>query len=287
MYRTAWWFWVALLLRVSGHKVVYDCHENLPVQVLQKDWIPRRLRRAMVPAVWAAEWLGSRLTSGVIVARDAILKRFPKDRTVLVRNFPTKSAMQQLQGGVPVESRPNVVIYAGVLSRVRGISELVRAFESPQLVDAELFLVGEFNDQGFKNEILGSLPRNVHWFGQRSYDEVLKLYKSAKVGALLLYPTPSHRYSLPVKLFEYLGAGLPVVASSFPEFSDLVEGCGIQVDPQDVSQVTNALQKILLAGAEELSRMSAIARNRVQERLRWEPEGRRLVTFCSALIAEP
>ena len=71
-------FGVGLVLRLLGKKVVYDCHENLPAQVLQKGWIPRPLRRLASAAAWAMEWFGSRLLSGVAVARDAVLPRFPK-----------------------------------------------------------------------------------------------------------------------------------------------------------------------------------------------------------------
>lgn len=279
-------FWVALLLSFSRHKVVYDCHENLPSQVLQKDWIPGFLRRVLAPMVWVGEWLASRLISGVIVARDAVQPRFPPSRTVLVRNFPTASTLQKLGTGAPVESRQNVVIYAGLLSANRGIRELIAAFSSPGLANAELVLAGEFSDPRFQSETLDSLPFNVRWVGQRSYADVLTLYKRAKVGALLLYPTPSHRYSLPVKLYEYLGAGLPVIASDFPEFADVVEGCGLQVDPLNVDQVRRKLQELLSMPPSQIAGMSTIARNRVLSSLTWEPEGVRLKSFCTRLLRE-
>lgn len=277
-------FWVAVLLVWSGRKVVYDCHENLPAQLLQKDWIPGPIRRALVPLVWGGEWLLSRLVSGVIVARDAVQPRFPSARTVLVRNFPTAGALQSLSGGSPLELRRNIVIYAGVLSEIRGIRELVRAFDGPELAKAELFLVGEFDDEKLKDEILRSMAPNVRWLGRKSYGEVLQLYRSAKIGTLLLYPTPSHRHSLPVKLFEYLGAGLPVIASNLPEFADVIGECGALVNPLDVTQIRNTLKSILDLEPDKLAALSIVARNRVLTSFTWEPEGRRLLSFCSALL---
>ncbi len=173
-----------------------------------------------------------------------------------------------------------------MLSRLRGIGELVRAFDGPERSDAELVLVGEFEEPQFKSEILSWLPSNAQWVGQKPYGEVMQYYRAAKIGALLLHPTPSHRHSLPVKLFEYLGAGLIVVASDFPEFTDLVEGCGEQVDPTNVNQVRSTLRRFLSLTPSEQARMSNVARDRVMTSYTWEPEGQRLMSFCSRLLGE-
>jgi lipopolysaccharide/colanic/teichoic acid biosynthesis glycosyltransferase/glycosyltransferase involved in cell wall biosynthesis len=277
-------FWMAILVSLFGKKVVYDCHENLPAQVLQKVWIPRFMRRVLVPVVWFAEWLASRCIAGVVLAREAIQSRFPKRRTVVVRNYPTANVLQQMAEGEPLETRDDLVVYAGALSRVRGINELVRAFDGSELSDAKLVLVGEFEDPEFRSEILASLPSNVEWVGQKPYREVLQYYRSAKIGALLLYPTPSHRHSLPVKLFEYLGAGLIVVASDLPEFRELLEGCGEQVDPTNVDQIRSAIRRLLSQAPSDLAIMSKVARDRVMTSYTWEAEGQRLASFCSKLL---
>ena len=278
-------FGVALILSLLRNKVVYDCHENLPASMLQKDWLPRWARGLLVPAVWLVEWLCSRLISGVIVARDELMSRFPKRRTVLVRNFPRASALAVLGQGAPIQWRRNVVIYTGGLSPIRGIRELVQAFKTLETPEAELWLVGKFEAQQFEKEILASLPTNGKWLGWKEHTEVLKLYQFAKVGMLLLYPTPNHRYSLPVKLFEYLGAGLPVIASNFPELADLMGGCGYQVDPYDVEQIRDAMQRLLSEPSPTVE-MSRLARKRVLTSMSWEPEGHRLIDFCSRLVSQ-
>jgi len=270
---------VALILRTLGKEVLYDAHENLPAQILQKDWLPRVLRWALVPIAACIEYVAAWLLSGVIAAVPAIQKRFPSSRTELVRNFPTKIALATLQGGLPVTERANVVIYTGGLSRVRGIHQLVDAFRG--LDNAELWLVGNFDDDEFQRQILSSLPSNVLWLGWRPHPEVLKLYSLAKLGAILLHPTRNHRCALPVKLFEYMGAGLPLIASDFPEYTDLVQGCGVQVNPFNVEEVRNTVCT-LLADNDWLREMSAQARQRVLTSFSWEPEGQRLVRFCES-----
>jgi glycosyltransferase involved in cell wall biosynthesis len=272
-------FGVGLILRLLGRHVIYDCHENLDLQVLQKTWIPEWARKSTAATVRITEWLLSRLLSGVIAASPSILCRFPRNRTILVRNFPTTEAMERLAGGVSVDRRADIVIYAGGLSRIRGIKELVEAFRDPQLTNAELWLVGAFDDKNFREEILNSLPPNAKWLGWREHTEVLKLYPQAKAGAVLLYPTPSHRGALPVKLFEYFAAGLPVVASNYPEMISLVGDCGLCVDPKNVKEVRAALVT-LFSDPRKTGEMSALARARALDSMSWSREGERLTSLC-------
>ena len=273
---------IALIMRMLGKKVVYDAHENLPAQVRQKNWIPQPVRWALVPAVAALEWIASHALSGIIAAVPAIQARFPARKTVLVRNFPTREALETLAEGPPISDRADVVIYTGGLSQIRGIHELVEAFRG--LCGAELWLVGEFDDPTFRDEVISNLPTNVKWLGWRPHLEVLELYRNAKLGAVLLHSTPNHRCALPVKLFEYLGAGLPVIVSNFPEYEALVHGCGLLVDPMNVVEIRKAI-KNLTSDESTLRRMSLEARRRATADFSWESEGIRLVKFCSRLIA--
>jgi glycosyltransferase involved in cell wall biosynthesis len=274
-------FGVGLVLRILGKKVIYDCHENLPAQVLQKAWIPRLLRRPASAAAWALEWFGSRLLSGVAVARDAVLPRFPKNRRIAIRNFPTEQGLKSAEG-LPLNLRKNNVIYAGGIGRVRGIAELVEAFRHIRPDEAELWLIGICYDKAFQEEVLKDLPPNIKWLGWMEHPQVLALYPSVKIGINLLYPTPSHRDSQPIKLYEYLAAGIPVIASNFPEFSELLEGCGVLVDPMDPAQIERAIRD-LLSDQTRLCEMSKIGRERVLSSYSWKGEGTRLVKFCNKL----
>jgi glycosyltransferase involved in cell wall biosynthesis len=275
---------IALLLRLTGRNVVYDAHENLPAQLLQKDWIHPILRRALRPVLATAEWLASRVLNGVIAAVPAIRSRFSPSRTVLVRNFPTRAALAALQSGPALSRRANIVIYTGGLSRLRGTRELVEAMRG--IETAKLWLVGQFDDPEFQRTILDTLPDNTVWLGWKPHLEVLEMYRMAKLGVVVLHPTPNHRCALPVKLFEYLGAGLPVIASNFPEYAELVQGCGVQVDPLNVEEIRNSIRH-LLADPALLQEMSARARQHVNANFSWQQEGARLVEFCARHMSPP
>jgi glycosyltransferase involved in cell wall biosynthesis len=275
-------FWVAPILLARGKRVVFDCHENLPAQVLQKPWIPKPLGWVLVPALVFGLWLGSRILTGVIAVSEVVVRLSPRHRTIVIRNFPDREAMEVSCQGKPPHLRRNIVIYAGGMFRVRGIRELVEAFRGLEY-EAELWLAGEFEEEQFRDQILNSLPANVVWHGWKEHPELLKLYQQSKIGAAVLYPTKSHRHSTPTKMFEYLGSGLPVVASNFPEWAELLDGCGVQVDPFDVTQIRDAIRR-LVANNSTVASMSAVARERIERHFSWESEGQKLVEYCSRFV---
>jgi glycosyltransferase involved in cell wall biosynthesis len=274
-------FGVGLVLRLLGRSVVYDCHENTPMTILQKEWIPLPLRWFTMPVVAAVEWLGSRLLTGVVTVNETLQRRFPRTRTIVVRNLPPAALLDTITQAPPLYSRANAVVYAGKLSRIRGIGELVEAFRG---IDSgtELWLLGDFSERAFRQEILSTLPANVKWFGEREWADVLGFYHRAKAGVVLLYPTPNHRNAMPIKLFEYLGAGLPVIASDMPHFAELLQGCGVQVNPKDVAQIRTTITT-LLSDEAGMAKMSRVGRERVMQYFRWEDDGRKLVDFYTKI----
>lgn len=65
----------------------------------------------------------------------------------------------------------------------------------------------------------------------------------ATVGFILFYKVPNHMVSSPNKLFEYMAAGMAVIASDIPMWKEIIEKyeCGICVDPQNVEQICDAI----------------------------------------------
>ena len=62
-----------------------------------------------------------------------------------------------------------------------------------------------------------------------------------------LLPTPNHILSQPIKLFEYMSSGLPVLGSHFELWKEIIEGgnCGRTVDPEDIQAVARTLESML------------------------------------------
>ena len=218
----------ALRLKQAGIKVVYDVHEDVPRQILAKHWIPGAARPWVSGGFERVEdWAVERFDA-VVAATPHIRERFaPRAlRCVDVCNYPILDEFLQ---ETDWNARRNEVCYLGGISRIRGIGPVVDAL--PQ-TGARLNLAGPWSEPALRDE----LARREGWarvneLGVLGRDGVADVLARSKAGLVTLFPTPNYVDALPIKLFEYMAAGLPVVASDFPLWRAIVEdaGCGLLV----------------------------------------------------------
>lgn len=271
----------ALKLKKQGIRVVYDVHEDLPRQILAKYWIPGVLRPVCSRGFEALENRAARRFDAVVTSTPHIRERFAplNARTIDVCNYPI---LEELVRDTPWDSRRNEVCYLGGISRIRGIGPIVEAL--PQ-VAARLNLAGLWSEAGLRAE-LEARPgwSRVNDLGVLDRHGVGDVLARSKVGLVTLFPTPNYVDALPIKLFEYMAAGMPVVASDFPLWRGIVEdaGCGVLVDPQDPDAIAAAINR-LLADDEQAAAMGASGRRAVMAKYSWTVEGDKLVALYRTL----
>ncbi len=223
--------------------LVYDAHEDLPKDILDKYWIPKRTRRVVSRIAGAVERWGTGRCDLVITATDSIGQRLAMSSKFcrVVHNYPLSLSPEPPDH----TARPVRAIFAGGTSRKRGIMELIDAM---RLVtsDLELHLVGGFLNDAFESELRAACPANVIIHGEVPFSEVAGHLSKAHIGVLTFLPVPNHVEALPNKLFEYMRAGLAVLASDFPLWRPLVVdiGCGVTVDPEQPAAIARALESL-------------------------------------------
>src|SRR5882762_9091982 len=279
---------LGLLLAAHGKIVVYDIHEDAPADILHKDYIPRRLRRPVMWSVQKLEDAACRRFSGLIAATSTIAKRFHSinPNTVVVHNFPMLDEIAPNEG-LPWNERPPAVAYIGSISERRGIREMLQALAllssgSP----AQLMLAGPFSPNGLLTG-LERLPgwARVQYLGVLDRPSVANLLCRVRLGLLLLQPEPNFVNARPIKLFEYMAAGIPVIASAFPLWRQIIgeAGCGLLVDPQDPQAIARAIEYLLSHDA-EAEAMGRRGRKAACELYNWNSEERVLLKFYSELL---
>lgn len=126
----------------------------------------------------------------------------------------------------------------------------------------------------------------VRFIGRISRAEVNELYASARAGIVIYQPAENHYEAQPVKMFEYMAAGLPVIASNFPLWKRIIEetGCGICVDPQNRQAVRKACLDLLNdpVKGQEMGRLGRFA---VVDRFCWMSEEKKLLELYADLSA--
>jgi glycosyltransferase involved in cell wall biosynthesis len=271
----------ALRLARQGRRLIYDAHEDLPKQILAKTWVPPVLRR---PASWTAghaELVAASRLAAVIGSVPPIVERFRghAPRVALVANFPR---LDEIAPG-PFAERERVACYVGDLSRLRGLVELVDAMEH---VDGELELAGRF-DSGFAPRELETRPgwARVRYHGRVGRAEVAALLRRAGVGVLPLRSSPNHAISWPVKLFEYMAAGLPVVATDVEPWNAIIarHRCGLCVPVDDPRALAAAITRVLDDPAEARA-MGVRARAAAGEYYSWESQAEVLLGLYEELL---
>jgi len=281
---------VGLLLRMFGKKVIYDVHEDVPLQILSKSWIPSFLRPVLSWLVRTIEGLVGRWFSAVITVTQPISERFIENgcRTVLVQNFPLLEEFPNLRPDVDDTSEENepFVVYVGGISVARGIREMVEAIEHVNnCLGIKLVLAGKFEDARLESEIQ-SMPgwKKVRFVGWVDRTRLPILLSKGIAGLVIFYPEPNHVSAQPNKLFEYMSAGIPVVASNFPLWKDIVErhNCGILVDPLKPEEIARAIT-YLAENSAEARKMGENGRRAIEQYYNWEREAQKLLELYDEL----
>ena len=273
---------VGLMLKAGGHRVVYDVHENFRKQVLTKQWVHPLLRRALGWCVGLLETAGGRVFDGVITATRSIGENFPKESTVVVQNFPIAEELASIERGPASQDGPVEIAYVGGITRQRGICELVKSMELiPRSMNVRLALAGEIRPSSLEHELREQKGfERVDYHGWCSRAQVAKLLGRARLGLVTFLPAPNHVNAQPNKLFEYMSAGIPVVASHFPLWREIIEGVGsgLLVDPEDPQAIANAIEW-LVEHPQEAEAMGRRGQAAVHERFNWEQESASLLAF--------
>jgi glycosyltransferase involved in cell wall biosynthesis len=277
---------IGLALKLMGKTVIYDVHESYRDTLLSKQWLPRFARYGASKAVAGLEFMVGRTCDAVVAATPRIAELFPAGKTWAVRNFPDLHAFSvHADPKAQPSDRPNDVAYAGAISLTRGAREMVDAIALiPDELHARLVIAGPFPPA--LQEELKLLPgwsRTV-LLGAMPHEQVIGVLQGCRVGLCVLHATPNHLEALPIKMFEYMASGIPVIASNFPNWHDIVDSseCGVLVDPISPQQIAEAITG-MLRNPDEAARMGRNGQRAVFERFNWQAEAAVLVKIYDSL----
>lgn len=270
-----------LLLRLTGAQVVYDTHEHLAEDILAKHYLPAALRTPVSIVAGRAEVLAARGMSAVVAATPHIMGRFPvrSVRRAGVYNYPRAEEMASRGSWV---QRNIQACYVGGISINRGIRELAAA---AALCRTPIEIAGPLWD-GLTLEAAARLPgwARMNYRGVIARTEVGEVMARSRVGIVTFLPAVSHIKALPNKLFEYMSAGIPVVASDFPLWREIVEatGSGLCVNPADPAAIAAAIDRL----AEDAKFGEACGRNGAQAvagEYNWSAQAQKLLELYQQL----
>jgi glycosyltransferase involved in cell wall biosynthesis len=281
-----------LLKLLTGKPVVYDVHENYPEDILTKEWIPALLRRPISALFRLFEDGAARWMDGVVVVNDHLAERFAgKSRVASVFNYSRlqSSPAGEDRGEEARTQETPYFVYAGRISDDRGLHECAQALSRLEESDVELLCagrIGHIAEEGLRELLEGQRPESrFKYLGLLPYEAIPPLLQDAVAGLLCFRPTPNNVLGTPNKLFEYMSAGLPVIASDFPFIHAVVTeaDCGLLVQAEDVEEIAAAMER-LLRERDQAVRWGRNGLRAVEERYNWQREEKKLLSLYGDLL---
>ena len=118
-------------------------------------------------------------------------------------------------------------------------------------------------------------------------NQVVDLLKNASVGLVPHLPYGNNLSAWPVKMFEFMASGLPLVYSDLPSHREIVgdRSVGIAVDPTNPETIANAIEFLVLH-PDSAKRMGENARMAIKQRLNWESESKKLLSLYEEILSD-
>ncbi|MCK5562510.1 MAG: glycosyltransferase family 4 protein [Thermoplasmata archaeon] len=229
--------------------------------------------RQRVISTWGGD--GEKIS---VVPNGADIDKFKPDREPL-----------GLRQDLGLDEDSKVVTFVGALGPWHGVNYLVEA--APLILkkvpDAHLWLVGgaqEYDSMYLRDLITNlKIKDHVHIIGSRPSEQIPRILVESDVG-VAPYPQFDMGFS-PLKIFEYMAAGVPIVCSDLPSLREILTDnqTGILVESENIEALAAAITEVL-KNPKLSQRLVVNARRAVEERYSWEAVTEKLITLYDKLI---
>lgn len=239
---------IAIFFKIFFRKrIIFDIHEDYGKTILDRDWLKYNFFRKIVSKSYIfIEKISTKLFDGNIIVLEKWKDKYKN--TVSVKNYPIIDEKEEI---LNYDKREDRIVYVGSLGSKRGIVEMLKSFElvSKQKENIIFDIFGGWDDEPeIKEESMKIINnnKNIILHGYKPLPETKNIIKKAKMG-FCLYTMQQYEENIPVKMYEYISYGTPVVCTNFKSWEEDInkEGWGIPANPNDSEYVANAILKII------------------------------------------
>ncbi len=274
-----------LVSKLKGIKLVYDSHEIFcEVPELQANPSKKKLWERL------EKWIVPKLNYSITVNQSIAnyFKEKYKVPFIYVRNIPNyiKPDHLKTRSGLELPTDKKIIILQGAgINMQRGAEELVESMQ--YLSENYLLLIigsGDVIGQLKENVQHLSLQNKVKFIGKISAAELRHYTMNADLGVTIDKDTNlNYHFSLPNKVFDYMHAGIPVLATRLPEIEHLVNEfhIGTFIENHDPKHIASQVDRFLNSKNYELCKSNT---HKAAQQNNWETEKQKLVTLFHEMV---
>ncbi len=278
-----------LKLKKKGKKVIFDSHEDFPRHVLEKEWIPKIIRKSL-------SYIADKYINYVVKKFDATITVSPhivdhlkkySNHVFTITNYPIIDENQNHFSFNHYIKRSNRLCYSGTIYPNSQQKYILKALENVK--DINYTLVGTIDESLF--EALSILPawEKTKFIKRVPKSELLEIYAQVTIGIVVFDYSPNVGYKKGTlgnnKIFEYMLAGLPIICTDFELWKEIIDKykCGICVNPTNVNEIEDAIN-YLTNNKEEAYKMGQNGKEAVLKEFNWNTQEKELLKIYKKLL---
>jgi len=272
--------------------VVYDVHENYPEEMLVRDWIPPLLRTLLYHVVHWFQYLASSVIHNIVLVADSQEKHFDLNRmqVLYLRNYATLDLISETKQDYL--QRPDTIIFTGSSYESNGtllLLEIAKQVKS-RFPHIKFLMADRFDGQSLREAFIKrieaeGLNDTVELFPNLLPHKLMTVLNKATIAISPNLRVMQQEMLIPTKLFEYMAAGLPIVASDLPYATRLFSRhpIGLLAQPENPASFVQTIAKLI----EDRSLALELGKNgqRIfQAEYSWESQVQTLLAFYDNLL---
>jgi hypothetical protein len=281
--------WMSLIATLKP--VVYDIHENYAEEMLVRDWIPHGLRKLLAFVVrWTQLSLAWQIRHVVLAVpaqeRDFGRRKFNR---IYIKNFASLELLASVADDYP--SRADAVVFTGSHYAENGSLLLLDIAERALTAcpGVQFYTADRFASSHFRDLVLSEIERrglrNVVLLPNVDPHRLMSTLNRATMAILPNLRVWKQINAIPTKLFEYMAAALPVIASDLPYQTEVINGnqAGLLARPEDPDSFVAAIVQLVNNRA-QAKRLGRCGQDAFRFQYSWEAQIEMLEDYYSGIL---